>query len=182
MRRCPRGTDTFKMATRTRVPCDGQINRIRTERKQYRKQKCFNTWTEPLWAGRFLHVTFHLEPGESSSGLKGQSKVSCFNSSATWNEESLLCRQKAREYFCRQTSTSHFAGVWYRSSRSNLCKAIQYKAVLVYNAAGCVKRDTEKVDKCWYCPMNATKGFSHIIYCSRKVLRCIWTVNDFERY
>ncbi len=117
------GTDTFKMAAGTHVPCDGQINRIRTERKQYRIKQCLNTWTEPLWAGRFLHVTFHLEPGESSSDLKGQNRVSSFNSSATSNEESLFCRQKPGSIFTATDVT--LTHVHYRSSWSNLCRAIQ---------------------------------------------------------
>lgn len=90
---------TFKMAAGTHVPCDGRINRIRTERKQCRIKPCLNTW-----AGRFLHVTFHLEPGESSSGLEAHNRVSSFNSSATSNEESLFCRQVFSQ---RQTSRYH---------------------------------------------------------------------------
>lgn len=98
----PDGTDAFKMATGTHVPCDGQIKRIRTERKQYRIKQCLNTW-----AGRFLHVTFHLKPGESSSGLGGPNRVSSFNSSATANEESLFCRQTPGRIFYRDRHRRH---------------------------------------------------------------------------
>lgn len=139
------------MAAGTRVPCDGQINCISKERKQCRKKKCLNTWIRSLWAGRFFHVTSHLEPGESSSGLKGQNKVSCFNSSATWNEESLFCRQKSGSKRHLRHATRWLRHTL-RASITEVCdlicaKRYNTKLISVYNAAGCVKHDTETVHK-----------------------------------
>lgn len=97
---------------------------------------------------RFFNVTSHLEPGDSSSGLKGQNKVSRFNSSATCNEDSLFSTQKTRRHgvffghLChtRRRLRRYPSGMCYEKVDEDFCaKQFNTDNISVNNAAGCVR-------------------------------------------
>lgn len=169
------------MAAGTRVPCDGQINCISKERKQFRKKKCLNTWIYSLWAGRFFHMTSYLEPGESSSGLKGQNKVSCFNSSATWNEESLFCRQKSGSDRHLRHATRCLRHTS-RASITELCDLICAKQfntklyIMLLDVSNMTQKRFINADEC-----NRRFLIHHLLQykCAQMHLDSRW---DFERY